>query len=496
MGRELAASGLLSSYEAERDGASVFLRIFEGGVDASPADEARFEEQLRIAAQLDHPGIARPIAWSAAEPVHVSTPPIHGATLTQVCAASPTGRLDPDVAAAMGAELATILCAAHASGLVHAGLSPDTIVLRADGAAMILDFGLARLITALSASSSKVLRGAIECLAPEQLGSPNAVGPTTDVFGLGVVLYRAMSGKEPFGAPSALAASILLSIGKAAPIDSHGVSIPAPLSALVMSMIARDPTERPSMRDVATALAAPPALPSGRYADAMRGAVALALPEAAAAPTQQTGATPAPAKAAATPAAATPPDASSLIDNAATAPTPFVPPAISPDTAAALGFGAPASRATGGSLPPARVSPEHGAETYDLARPTVRTDGPLVSPDEIPDYLRDLTSPMSPDPAPPPTDVPAWPTTADVTEAVPKTVVLPDPQVAAQASLSRSTPSTPVASSAPAPIAEPRAAPSEPATRGIPDWVLWVAVGFGAVLVLGGTVLLAIVLAG
>ncbi len=276
VGREIATRGLLTSYEAKHDDAPVLLRIFDGGAHATAADAQTFEEQASIASGLAHPGIARPVAWSAEDPVHLSIEPLRGATLTQVCEAAPTGRLDPEVAAALGADLAKALLAAHASGLVHAGLSPETILLGRDGSAQITDFALARLITSLSAASSRVMRGAIECLAPEQLDGPERVGPATDVFGLGAILYRVISGKEPFGGASAIAASIHLSIGKAAPLDAHGVAVPAALASLVMRMIAREPEDRPPLREVVTSLSTS-AMPRGRYVDAIRASVAIAL---------------------------------------------------------------------------------------------------------------------------------------------------------------------------------------------------------------------------
>ncbi|MEZ4340321.1 MAG: protein kinase [Sandaracinaceae bacterium] len=304
VGRELTATGLLSSYEADHEGTPVLLRAFMAGIRPDAAEVTRFEEQAAIAAGLDHPGIGRPVAWSADDPVHVSVPALRGATLAEVCAASTTTRLDPMVAAALGAELAAALAAAHASGLVHGGLSPETIVIGPDGKAKVIDFALARLITSLSAASSRVMRGAIECLAPEHFDAPDDLGPATDVFGLGVVMYRAMTGQEPFEAASALATSILLSIGKVTPIDAHGISIPGPLATLVMSMLAREPSERPTMRDVSAALTSMGASADGPYLDAMRRLVATSsswLPRAA------TLATPAAAPPVAAPPAAAPP---------------------------------------------------------------------------------------------------------------------------------------------------------------------------------------------
>src|SRR5690606_32780218 len=78
----------------------------------------------------------------------------------------------------------------------------------------------------------------------------------TDVFGLGVLLYRATTAKEPFAAPSPLGMSIRLSMGNADPIDQHGARVPKPMAALIMRMLAAKPDKRPSMSEVITELSA------------------------------------------------------------------------------------------------------------------------------------------------------------------------------------------------------------------------------------------------
>ena len=416
VGREIGAAGLLSTYEAEHeDGRAVRLRVFTAGLEPDPPVIARFEREAEIASRLRHPSLASPIAWSATDPVHVSTAPIEGATLDAVCAAASTKRLDPSIVVGLGADLADGLSAAHAAGLVHAGLSPEVIVLGVDGYAHVTDFALARLLTSMSSAYSHVMRGAIECLAPEQITAPDTVGPATDVFALGVVLYRALTAKEPFEAPSALGMSIKLSMGKVAPVDSHGVAIPAPLSELVMKMLAAAPGDRPSMNDVAAALSSMMELRSGPWRDTVRrlaggGAPSLA-PSAPASPSAaQSFGGPPPSSPVAAPAPALPTSAPAAPFGGP--PTPATP-AMSPPPPAPFGarpvpaaapasFGAPApafsappssfaapSFAAPSFSAPAAPSPiEPGTAEVDM-RPTLADVGPHVPEDELPDYLRD-----------------------------------------------------------------------------------------------------------
>src|SRR5690606_29606193 len=110
VGRAIGTAGLLSTFEAEHeDGRAVHLRVFNAELEPPPPVVARFEREAEIASRVRHPSIAAPIDWSAADPVHVSTAPIVGASLEAVCAAAPTQRLDAAIVVALGADLAGAL---------------------------------------------------------------------------------------------------------------------------------------------------------------------------------------------------------------------------------------------------------------------------------------------------------------------------------------------------------------------------------------------------
>lgn len=249
--RERAGTGRLATYDATRDdGRDVRLRVVDGGTEGPPEASTRLEEDLRKLSQLQHPGIDRPIEWSAAAPMFVSTAPSLSVSLRAACEAESNGRLSPGVAAWIASEVAAGLSAAHSVGVVHAGLSLDSVLIDAEGRVRVSDFGLMRCLNTDPSASASLTFEAIECLAPEQLSAPDSVGPAADVFSLGSLLYRAISGASAFEASSPLGVSIRLTMGRQTSIREHHVDIDSELQALITAMLTLKPEYRPSLSQV------------------------------------------------------------------------------------------------------------------------------------------------------------------------------------------------------------------------------------------------------
>jgi serine/threonine-protein kinase len=159
----------------------------------APEDRARFLREARVAAKLSHPGIV-PV-FDAGE---IDGEPFIVMEYVEGVGADEAG-LDARGAADIVRQAAEAVEHAHRHGVIHRDLKPQNIIV-GRGRAWVTDFGLAK---SLSGDSSLSMTGDImgtpSYMAPEQArGEIRAIGPHTDVFGLGALLYRLVAGRPPF----------------------------------------------------------------------------------------------------------------------------------------------------------------------------------------------------------------------------------------------------------------------------------------------------------
>jgi len=157
----------------------------------------------------------------------------------------------------LGRQIARGLGVAHAAGLVHRDVKPANLWLEPEqgGRIKILDFGLARDLAEESRLTQKgALVGTPTYLSPEQAqGLP--VDHRSDLFSLGVVLYRLTTGQLPFRGDSTMAVLLALATQQAQPVREINPALPAGLAELIMQLLAKDPAQRPaSAREVADRL--------------------------------------------------------------------------------------------------------------------------------------------------------------------------------------------------------------------------------------------------
>jgi eukaryotic-like serine/threonine-protein kinase len=153
---------------------------------------------------------------------------------------------------------------AHAEGVVHRDLKPENIFLCTDGAVKVLDFGLAKFLPGASAGDASYLTelgtvlGTPSYMSPEQILGGAAVDQRADVWAIGVIMYEALCGCRPFeGMNRAHLLSSILT-GAVTPVEIVAPQVPAALGVVVMQLLARDPSDRPSdlqaVRDVLSEL--------------------------------------------------------------------------------------------------------------------------------------------------------------------------------------------------------------------------------------------------
>ena len=177
----------------------VAVKMLRAGTWATPADVKRFQSEAAAAAQLDHPGIVPiyEVGEHEGQPFF-SMAYVPGESLAQRVAAGP---LAPPVAAQLVRDVALALQYAHERGVVRRDLKPANILLE-HSSPRITDFGLAK----WSADGNSLTRtgelvGTPSYMAPEQASpATGSIGPATDIYSLGAVLYCLLAGRPPFQA--------------------------------------------------------------------------------------------------------------------------------------------------------------------------------------------------------------------------------------------------------------------------------------------------------
>jgi eukaryotic-like serine/threonine-protein kinase len=212
---------------------------------AGPEARERVRREARLMARLgDHPQVVtvHDVIDDAGSLLIVARY-MAGGSLTARLAAAPGHRLPvPDVVR-VGAELAAALAHAHEHGVVHRDVKPDNIWLAGDGGAALGDFGIA-----LSPDDASVVAGALTgtplYMAPEQAHG-RGVGPHSDLYALGATLYELLCGRPPFTGDTD--AVVEQHLGAAPVPPSRRVAgVPAALDALVLALLAKEPTARPA----------------------------------------------------------------------------------------------------------------------------------------------------------------------------------------------------------------------------------------------------------
>lgn len=176
----------------------VALKIMRQDASAPSVELLRFRQEAIAAARLDHPSVVPvyEVGEFQGRPFFTMQY-VAGTTLAGRLAEGP---LAPREAASLLLPVCEAIHAAHRQGVLHRDLKPANILIDADGRPLVTDFGLAKQVTADSSlTQSGAILGTPTHLAPEQAaGSRGHIGPATDVYSLGVILYQTLTGRPPF----------------------------------------------------------------------------------------------------------------------------------------------------------------------------------------------------------------------------------------------------------------------------------------------------------
>ena len=229
-----------------RLGREVAIKVLGEHHAGSPEFVERFGREVRSVASLDHPNVVR--VFDSGEDddgsPYMAMELVDGGTLKDKIRHD--GPLPPHRAARVAFQVAEALGAAHAAGIVHRDVKPENVLLTKDGRVKVADFGIARATEATAMTRTSMILGTAPYLSPEQArGEP--VGPASDLYSLGVVLYEALTGRTPFGTgehANPLAIAMKHCTEPAPSPRAANREVPRPLELVTLALMRKRPAER------------------------------------------------------------------------------------------------------------------------------------------------------------------------------------------------------------------------------------------------------------
>jgi serine/threonine protein kinase len=222
----------------------VALKIIVSGAHAGAAERARFRTEAEAVARLHHTGIVQvyEVGEQAGCP-YLALEFVKGGSLAEQLDGTP---MSPQRAAQLLLELARAVQHAHEQGIVHRDLKPANVLLTESGAAKIVDFGLAKLLDSERGQThTGAVLGSPSYMAPEQgAGLVRAVGPATDVYALGAILYELLTGRPPFVGASFLETLDQVRTHDPAPPQVLQPKVSDDLAAVCLKCLEKSPVHR------------------------------------------------------------------------------------------------------------------------------------------------------------------------------------------------------------------------------------------------------------
>jgi serine/threonine protein kinase len=220
----------------------VALKFLPSQLTASEDDKARFIQEAKAASAMNHPNICTIHSIEEYDDqLFIVMEFVEGKTLKDK-----KDSLSEKQKLEIGIQVAEGLAAAHEKGIVHRDIKPENIMIRKDGIAQIMDFGLAKLfkdgnVSRLTKAGSTV--GTMGYMSPEQVQGLD-VDHRTDIFSLGVVLYELLAGESPFKGMHETAIMYEIVNVEATPMSTINRGIDPELDEIILECLEKDKDER------------------------------------------------------------------------------------------------------------------------------------------------------------------------------------------------------------------------------------------------------------
>ena len=243
--KPLGSGGMADVYLAhdnilERD---VALKVMSTRYATDEEFVERFKREAQSAAALSHPNIVSIFDRGESEDgtYYIAMEYLPGGTLKDRIMSK--GALPARTAAAVALQIAEALQCAHERGVIHRDIKPHNILITESGDVKVTDFGIARAASSSTMTRTGSILGTAHYISPEQaMGEP--VGPASDLYSLGVVLYEMLTGELPYDAETPLGIAMKHVNGHLQPPKTVDPSISDGINAITCRLLAKDPEDR------------------------------------------------------------------------------------------------------------------------------------------------------------------------------------------------------------------------------------------------------------
>ncbi len=240
----IARGGMATVYVATdlRLERRVAIKVMHGHLADDTVFTERFIQEARSAARLAHPNVVNVFDQGQdADSAYLVMEYLQGMTLRDLLQEYTT--LTPEQTMDIMEAVLSGLAAAHKAGIVHRDLKPENVLLADDGRIKIGDFGLARAVSANTATGQALL-GTIAYLSPE-LVTRGIADTRSDIYAVGIMMYEMLAGAQPFTGDQPMQIAYQHANDTVPPPSSANPSVPVELDDLVLWATARDPDQRP-----------------------------------------------------------------------------------------------------------------------------------------------------------------------------------------------------------------------------------------------------------
>ena len=240
---KIGAGGMATVYRAHDQvlDRTVAIKIMLPQYANDPTFAARFKQEAQAAAALSSPYIVSVYDWGKDEDTYfIAMEYLRGTDLKTGIRSH--GALDPKKVAQIASQICGALSVAHKHEIIHRDIKPQNIMVLADGSIKVMDFGIARAKNSHLTQDNNVL-GTAHYVSPEQTRGQE-LGPTSDLYSLGVVMYECATGKVPFDGDDAISVALKQVNELPVPPSQLNPAVDATLERIILKLMEKDPAKR------------------------------------------------------------------------------------------------------------------------------------------------------------------------------------------------------------------------------------------------------------